>query len=637
MKKSVLLVAVLLIACHVFSQKTERTTVTTHNRITINTDVSAGIKSFPGWGVFPSSNENVRKITMRVTLGHPDSMAIAHWDYLDFIYARRVGGQSSPSGDIEIGRIITPYGSSFKNDWKFTWEVDVTDFSSVLRDSVEIDYMHSGYEPETLGWALTINFDIVFGPPVAKSVALTEIYKGSFPYGNPADPIENYLTPYTFNFDSKAAFGRVRIQQTGHGADRPSGCSEFCDRWREVLYNETVVDRRNLWKECASNPLYPQGGTWIYDRGHWCPGDLQVPDVIDVDAKPGTNTIRLGMQPYTATNVDQPREQIAAYFIQYQKPSQQHDVAIERIVVPSDNENFSRQNPACFHPVIEFRNLGSEPLKKLTIAYGTKGFKSRKFVWQGHLLHNQAASIVLPGEVDFKRGKNTFEATLSLPNGKKDGWPNDNTLISEFTSPKELPLTFVVQYKTNNKPEENSLFLVNSKSDTIYQRKPGQCIANEVYSDTITLLPGKYEFMLTDMGGDGLEFWANPRGGYGYLRFVDLEGRILHHFISDCGNGQFLAFHAVPNPEVDTSVSQSAFFLYPRRTKQNIELDAFLPFASKMKIQFVNDGVVYETHEYTQFKGGTLNFDLGNLSPGRYIVEIFVDGELVHRNRINKD
>ena len=94
---------------------------------------------------------------MQVTLGHPDSTAIAHWDYLDFIYLRRTGGKAGKNRDIELGRLITPYGSSFTNDWSFTWEVDVTDFASLLRDSVEVEYVQSGYEPDKLGWALTIN------------------------------------------------------------------------------------------------------------------------------------------------------------------------------------------------------------------------------------------------------------------------------------------------------------------------------------------------------------------------------------------------------------------------------------------------------------------------------------------------
>lgn len=637
MKKLVLLLIVMLVASGVYAQNPARTTVTTHNRVTIHTDVSAGIKSFPGWGVFPSADASIRKMTMRVTLGHPDSMAIAHWDYLDFIYARGVGGATEPPRDVELGRMVTPYGSSFKNDWQFTWEVDVTDFSMLLRDSVEIDYMHSGYEPENLGWALTVEFDIVFGPQVTKPLSVTEVYKGSFPYGNPNDPIDNYLKTYAFNYHDQAGFGRLRIQQTGHGADRPSGCSEFCNRWREVLYNDEVVDHRDLWKECASNPLYPQGGTWIYDRGHWCPGDLQVPDVIDVEARGGINTLRMVMQPDTAVDVEQPREQIAAYFIQYTQPTQKHDVAIEKIMVPSDNENFSRMNPACFNPVVEIRNLGSEPLKKVTLIYGTRGFKTSKFVWEGNLKHYETTQVVLPGQLDFERGTNVFEVSLQKPNGKADGWKSDNTLVSEFTAPKEMPLTFLVQYKANNNPEENYVFLIDQKGDTVYQRKPEQCKANEVYVDTVRLTPGKYEMILIDKEGDGLEFWANPRGGYGYLRLVNLDGQILHHFLSDCGNGQFLAFNALEEPQIDTTVSQSAFFLYPRRTKRNIELDAFLPQTSTLKVLFVNEGIVYESHEYSQFKGGTLNFDLGALNPGRYIVEIYVDDELVHRNRINKD
>lgn len=82
-----------------------------------------------------------------------------------------------------------------------------------------------------------------------------------------------------------------------------------------------------------------------------------------------------------------------------------------------------------------------------------------------------------------------------------------------------------------------------------------------LYTDTIHLKPGVYEFELTDEGGDGLEFWAEPQQGYGYLRFLDTEGNILHHFISDCGNGQFLAFKATPEAKLDSTVSQNAFFI----------------------------------------------------------------------------
>ncbi len=29
----------------------------------------------------------------------------------------------------------------------------------------------------------------------------------------------------------------------------------------------------HVWNDCSEIPIYPQGGTWIYDRAGWCPGD----------------------------------------------------------------------------------------------------------------------------------------------------------------------------------------------------------------------------------------------------------------------------------------------------------------------------------------------------------------------------
>ncbi|MFW6042791.1 MAG: hypothetical protein ACOCPW_00375 [Marinilabiliaceae bacterium] len=90
--------------------------VTTHDQITINTDMERGENFFTKWGKFPTPDKDIRRMKMQVTLGHPDTMAIAHWDYLDFIHLRSTGGKEGESKDLEIGRIITPYGSSFTED-----------------------------------------------------------------------------------------------------------------------------------------------------------------------------------------------------------------------------------------------------------------------------------------------------------------------------------------------------------------------------------------------------------------------------------------------------------------------------------------------------------------------------------------
>ena len=639
MKKTALLCvffASVLITDKIFSQNTLN--VTTHNRVFINTDMKEGRKSFFGWGIFPEPTEDIRKIKMQVTLGHPDSTAIAHWDYLDFIYLRRTGGKSGKNRDIELGRLITPYGSSFTDDWSFTWEVDVTDFASLLRDSVEVEYVHSGYEPDKLGWALTVNFEIQTGPPVADPLSVTELYKGQFPYGDKNDPIENYLKPVRITFADDAAFGRIRIQHTGHGFGPPDGCSEFCNRWREVIFNGKVIDRTDLWKDCGSNPLYPQGGTWVYDRGHWCPGDLQNPDCYDVKASPKESLIDIDMMPYVdfIGEVDG-KEAITAYLIQYKQPNRRFDVAMEEIEAPTSKQLYGRCNPSVFRPVIRFRNVGSEPLKEVEIKYGTKGFKSKSYKWTGHLDFYEETTLVLPGPIEFGEGENVFEVELVKPNSKKDQWISDNIMSSTFKSLKTLPLDFVVAYKTNKKPQENRLFIINEKQDTVYRRNPQQCKPDMLYTDTIHLKPGVYEFELTDEGGDGLEFWAEPQQGYGYLRFLDTEGNILHHFISDCGNGQFLAFKATPEAKLDSTVSQNAFFIYPRRTRDKLELDAFLKNPQKLRVQFTADGIPVETHEYTDFKSGTFEYNIGYLPKGRYVVEIYVDDVLVHKDRINRD
>lgn len=162
----------------------------THNKVTIITNPKKGTNSFVKWGVFPAENKEIRRITMNVTLAHPPNRAIAHWDYLDRINILHTGGLKGDTVGYEIGRMLTPYGSNFKEDWSYTWTVDVTDFVSFLRDSVKIEYIHTGYESPDLGWDFTVDFKIDFGPAVAKFISIIELWNDSFQYGNPDSDIE---------------------------------------------------------------------------------------------------------------------------------------------------------------------------------------------------------------------------------------------------------------------------------------------------------------------------------------------------------------------------------------------------------------------------------------------------------------
>jgi hypothetical protein len=625
----------LLASANCFAQKPTVKHVVTHNWTTVICNQATASSSYTKLGIFPSEKLPVRKIIMNVTLGSPDSILTAHWDYLDHIYLHRKDGKGK-SIDYEIGRMLTPYGSIYNKGWSWKWEVDVTDFAPFLRDSVEIEYVHSGYEDKTVGWALTIDFEIILGPPVVVPLGVTPLWNASYKYGDPNEKIENKLLPVSFESLPGTAISRIRIQHTGHGMDKPKGCSEFCSRWRDLKMDGTTVDHRNMWKDCGANPLYPQGGTWVYDRAYWCPGDLQVPDFIDVMTSAGKHSISLEMEPYTATENIQAAENISSYLFQYSNPTQKVDVAVDQILVPNDEQQFARLNPASVNPHFIIRNLGSKNLRSVTVTYGTVGFPKEVYHWRGDLKFNQTAEIVIPGEIKSKDGKNSYTVTLSKPNGGKDGWMGDNELTTSFVAPEMYPASFVLQFLTNNKPKDNHVFLINGKSDTVFNKLPQHLEVNTLYQDTISLKEGKYELCLTDTAGDGLEFWAEPQNGDGYLRMFDMKGNLIHAFESDCGNGEKLSFTASPNFVADTTQAKYAFSLYPRLVTNKTSLDVVSNKTSKMTVLVTVNGVVHERHEYKAVKNGSFSYYLGNLPDGRIVLEVLMDDVSRFKGRLNK-
>ncbi len=633
MRNLLSLLVLVLITSAAFAQSTN---IVTHNKILINTDPSKGVKSFTNWGVFPDKAKDVRRIIMKVTLAYPKDRPIAHWDYMDRINILRKGGVKGNNINFEIGRMLTPYGSNFKEDWSYTWQIDVTDFESFLRDSVEIEYLHSGYESPGLGWDLTIDFDFLFGQPVAKFISVEKMWDGGFQYGNPENDIEKSLNPIKIKTAKGASFGRFRIQHTGHGMDQPSGCSEFCSRWREFIVDGKVVDHRDMWKDCGENPLYPQGGTWIFDRAYWCPGDLQVPDVIDVQLTKSKHTLDLDMEPFTAKNIDQPKEQITSYFFQFANPANLNDVAIEEIIAPNKADNYNRYNPTGFSPRIKIRNLGKENLRTLQIIYKTVGFAEESFTWKGDLAFYQSAIITLPGIIDAKPGINTFSVVLAEPNGVEDEWDGDNNMESEFNDIPTIPSKIVIDFLTNNKPKENSLFIVNHENDTVYMLTPEMLEPATKYSDTLDLAEGNYFLMLTDSVGDGLEFWFQPRAGYGRLQLKDINGNFINLFESDCGNGQFYAFRADNDAVVDTTIEQLTVNIFPRMVKDNLSIYTTSNKTSTLKVRITKDGEYIETHEYTNVKESVTGLDVKHLAEGRYVMEIYVNGEHKMNRRFNK-
>lgn len=637
MKKQLILLTLLLLSIFPSLAKASDTLrVITHNRTTVVTDPANGFKVYNKWGLFPKSNIPIRKIMMKVKFACPDSMRCADWDYMDRISIARTGGAKGKVQDYEIGRMLTPYGGAFGKDWNFEWELDVTDFALLLRDSVEIQYRHNGYEPNNdRGWAITVEFEIVKGKPAYEPVSIAKIYDNSYRYGDESKPLEGVLRPVSFIASKDASFARLRMVQTGHGMDQPDGCGEFCNKLREIRYDGKLIDTRSIWKECGDNPLYPQAGTWVIDRANWCPGNLMQPDLYDLKVVAGTShVIDARMQKYISTKPSAD-EVISAYLIQYKKVKSQNDAALEDILSPSLKGIYSRENPASANPRIRVRNLGANEIRTLSIRYGTNGFEEKRYNWQGSIAPGKSTIITLPGIIQSKVSANVFKAEVIKTNGKADFYKKDNQLLTPYTVAPLLSDTLVFHVQTNNQPEHNSYVLKSATGKVIKERPLGSLKANSTYRDTLVLKDGAYTLAMTDTAGDGLELWFNAKGGRGIARLENANGQMIKAFESDFGSGWEYNFTVSSKPDI-IDENEVSIGLYPTRTKDKTSLDYFANKEADVLVQLVGDpgGKILEEHRYNNLKQGNFTFNLEQYPKGRFYMKVFVNGEQKFNKRI---
>ncbi|WP_053970895.1 peptide-N-glycosidase F-related protein [Mangrovimonas sp. ST2L15] len=616
MKLRILIGCFLILGGTHFLLAQNKSHVISHNQEVIVTDPSKGENSYKHWVKFPSKKRDIRSIILNLTFECPDSINCAHWDYADKINIR----SKKDTTVYEIARMLTPYGAFYQKDWSFKWQLDVTDFSMLLRDDIEVEYIHTGYEDnKQRGWKISVDFEITFGEPVAHPLAIHKVYDGKFRYGDKNNPIESHLTPQNIKLHKKTSVAKIKILHTGHGMDA-NGCGEFCSKYREVLVNDKLIDHKDVWTSCGSNPLYPQAGTWIFDRANWCPGYLLQPDELVLPIEKGQPFVMdINMEPYE-TEDPSADEVITAYVIEYEAPNNQNDVSLLEVIEPSGSDVNSRRNPTLGYPIIKIKNNGSKALESLDIQYGLKGEPQKTYQWKGYLAFGETQELKLPEIIFTDKETAMFQIRLSKPNGKKDAFSHDNSLETEYKRPDHLPKEFVVYYKTNQKQSENIYGFTNAEGQSIFVKDTTEIKPNKVYRDTIRLKEGLYQFKLTDSVGDGLDFWYHDTAGRGEIRFEDLQGRAIKHFNSDFGNDIVYNFkvYSTKTYHLDTAEKVTAF---PRNTYGPVSIDYFSNTAGKVTIKIVDrekEDQVYEEHYYPNFKSGPIDLNLSYLTKNQY-------------------
>ena len=129
--------------------------------------------------------------------------------------------------------------------------------------------------------------------------------------------------------------------------------------------------RWNVWKDCGNNPIYPQGGTWPFDRAGWCPGTKV--DEYNFELTPFVNSkdsinLNYSIQKYFDDGEKNGTLRMSHQLISYGKLNFKNDVDLEEIITPSSHKKHSRFNPNLSNPRILIKNSGEHNLKHLALS-----------------------------------------------------------------------------------------------------------------------------------------------------------------------------------------------------------------------------------------------------------------------------
>ncbi|MEO8588582.1 MAG: LamG-like jellyroll fold domain-containing protein [Flavobacteriales bacterium] len=469
--------------------------------------------------------------------------------------------------DFEIGRYITPYGINLSLGAQgFRWTYDVTDYQWLLHDSVELS---AGNQQELID----LEFELIEGTPPRTVVNHQRPWGGlvSHSYANLDNDVA--LPSVTVDLDPAASQWSLRTRLTGHGHNSNDGEYPHCCEWKDnthyLMVNGSQVDAWHIWQtnDCALNPVYPQGGTWPGSREGWCPGDVVKDHSVELTpyVSGGNVTLDYDITPVPVNNLGMGGGNyvINMDLLEFGAPSFALDAEVLEVKRPSKVDYFRRDNPICFDPLVVLRNAGGQDLTSVTFTYSVSGGAPLTYTWSGLLKHMGTVEVLLPvdaagfwvGDADH-----VFTVTVSAPNGGADGYAANDSYHTAFDLPAVYNTDVVLHYKTNNRPQENSVAIRDITGAIIFSRATHT--ANTQYIDTLHLADGCYTFEMLDTGNDGLSYWADTDAGTGYCRLKKPNGVFLKNFQPEFGRSlhwSFTVAYAVGLEEHEAPIALGAF------------------------------------------------------------------------------
>lgn len=529
--------------------------------------------------------------------------------------------------NFEIGRFITPYGINLSlGPQGFRWTYDVTDYQWLLHDSVELS---AGNQQELIN----LEFELIEGTP-PRSVVNHQRPWGQWSSHSYAD-LDNdvKLPPVTIQLDPAASQWSLRTRFTGHGHNSNTGNYPHCCEWKDnthyVKVNGAEVDQWHIWQtnDCALNPVYPQGGTWLGSREGWCPGDVVKDHTVELTPVISGTSVELDYDitpvPANNTGMGGGNYVINMDLLEFGEPAFTLDAEILDVQRPSNADYRRRDNPICYDPLVELRNTGGTDLTSVTFTYGVSGGTPLTYNWSGNLKHMQSELVPLPvNNASFWNGdiEHVFTATVSAPNGGNDMHAANDSYSTTFALPVSYTTDVLLHYKTNNRPSENSVTVRDITGAVVFSRNAHT--ANTTYIDTLNLTDGCYTVEVLDTGNDGFSYWADPSAGSGYFRLKRPSGSTLQTFISEFGRKIYWPFTVATGVGIDEATKDLELTAFPNPSHDqfSIDLGDTQGIAYYTVLNAVGEEVM--TGSFATYGKGSYPLDLGRYAEGIYHLRV---------------
>ena len=537
----------------------------------------------------------------------------------------------------ELVSFVTPYGIGLDlGKSGKSWIMDMSDYESILKGKKRMLITLGGERQEDMD----LEFLFIVGTPPRKVLQYNQLWQGTNRIGsaNINDIINNNkFAPVDINLHPDAKYFKLKSSITGHGSE-----GEFSQNggivYHKMLFSGIEIFNWTITRNCPFNPIYPQGGTWIYERQGWCPGMQTLVEEQDLtNYVDGESTINLD---YTTSSPQNPsgdyRYHVAHQLVEYGEANFQQDAAVVEIIAPNNTAEYLRVGTICANPTIRIRNTGAQELTELTIKYWLNDSQNpQSFTWTGSLdfMDDEIVTISSPKEFwyDIQAENNIFHVNISNPNSGTDEYQFNNSMTSTLDVPSVFPYKMSVEFRTNNAPSQNSYQLFNSNGDVVGSNNLTS--ANTTYKDDYDLVDDCYKLIVYDNGGDGVQWWANPNQGTGYVRIKNESGSIVKTFEPDFGGGFEHSFTTDFEVSAEDLEYLTSLKVFPNPADQFFTLEGKELMDTKFKIIDITGNEINAS--ITNQSDTSVSFDIDSFPSGIYFIMI-QKGELITSRKLIK-